>query len=65
MAGGAPTADGEGEIVLGPLGSAVGALEARMITAALKATGDNKPRAAALLDISERALWYKLKKMRG
>ena len=43
---------------------AVEALEARMIDAALAASNDNKPRAAALLDIGERALWYKLKKYR-
>ncbi|MBL8361852.1 MAG: sigma-54-dependent Fis family transcriptional regulator [Rubrivivax sp.] len=61
----AAPAHGEGDVTIGPLNAAVDALEARMITAALKATGDNKPRAAALLDISERALWYKLKKMRG
>ena len=49
---------------LGPLGPAIDALEARMIDLALAAADDNKARAAALLDISERALWYKLKKHR-
>ncbi|MFO1326230.1 MAG: sigma-54 dependent transcriptional regulator [Rubrivivax sp.] len=49
----------------GPLNPAVEALEARLIEAALKAADDNKARAAALLDISERTLWYKLKKLRG
>ena len=53
------------EVRLGPLTAAVEALESRMIEMALKATDDSKPRAAALLDISERALWYKLKKYRG
>jgi two-component system response regulator AtoC len=42
---------------------AVDALEARMIAAALKKSGDNKSKAARLLDISERSLWYKLKKL--
>ncbi|MCC7411126.1 MAG: sigma-54-dependent Fis family transcriptional regulator [Gammaproteobacteria bacterium] len=40
----------------------VEALERELIGAALAATGDNKSRAARLLDISERSLWYKLKK---
>jgi two-component system response regulator AtoC len=35
-------------------------LEDRLITEALRRTGDNKRRAAALLGISERTLWYKL-----
>ncbi len=45
------------------LGPAVDALETRMIAAALKQSGDNKSKAARLLDISERSLWYKLKKL--
>ncbi len=45
------------------LGPAVDALEASMIVAALKESGDNKSKAARLLDISERSLWYKLKKL--
>ena len=60
-------ASGEREAMpvrLGPLGPAIDALEARMIDLALAAADDNKARAAALLDISERALWYKLKKHR-
>jgi two-component system response regulator AtoC len=48
----------------GPLNAAVKALESRLIEQALKASDGSKPRAAALLDISERALWYKLKKYR-
>lgn len=44
------------------LNSAVERLEANMIRAALQQTGDNKTKAARLLDISERSLWYKLKK---
>ncbi len=46
------------------LNSAVEALEAKMITTALRETSDNKTKAARLLDISERSLWYKLKKYR-
>ncbi|MEK8049190.1 sigma-54 dependent transcriptional regulator [Ideonella sp. DXS22W] len=42
------------------LGPAVEAFEDRLIAEALRRTGDNKRRAAALLGISERALWYKL-----
>jgi len=38
------------------------ALERRLIEAALARANDNKARAARLLDISERTLWYKLKK---
>jgi len=45
------------------LGAAVDALETSMIAAALKESGDNKSKAARLLDISERSLWYKLKKL--
>jgi len=44
------------------LGDAVERLESAMIDSALAKVGGNKARAAALLDISERALWYKLKK---
>ena len=46
------------------LNEAVDKLEARLIEAALTKAGGSKARAAALLDISERALWYKLKKRR-
>ena len=42
----------------------VEALESRMIRAALARTGDNKSGASRLLGLSERALWYKLKKYR-
>jgi len=47
---------------LGPLGAAVDALESRMIRQALEKADGSKPKAAALLDISERTLWYKMKK---
>jgi two-component system response regulator AtoC len=46
------------------LNDAVEELEARLIDAALAQAEGNKARAAALLDISERTLWYKLKKYR-
>jgi DNA-binding NtrC family response regulator len=44
------------------LDPAVEALEVRLITAALQAAGGNKSRAAQLLQISERSVWYKIKK---
>ena len=44
------------------LNSALESLEESMIRAALRQTGDNKSKAARVLDISERSLWYKLKK---
>ena len=37
-------------------------LEKRLIQKALATTGDNKAKAAEILDISERSLWYKIKK---
>jgi two-component system response regulator AtoC len=46
------------------LTEAVDELEGRMIDEALARTEGNKAKAAALLDISERTLWYKLKKHR-
>ena len=45
-----------------PLNKAVEALEIELIQTALTRADGNKARAAALLDISERTLWYKLKK---
>lgn len=44
------------------LNCAIETLEAKMIAAALHNTDDNKTKAARLLDISERSLWYKVKK---
>lgn len=41
---------------------ALDSLEETMIRAALVQTGGNKSKAARVLDISERSLWYKLKK---
>ena len=41
---------------------AVEQLERQVILRALGASGDNKPQAARLLGVSERTLWYKLKK---
>lgn len=58
----APPAESPASIQVGPLTPVVEALEARMIEAALAQSEGNKPRAAALLDISERSLWYKIKK---
>jgi two-component system response regulator AtoC len=45
-----------------PLAHAVERYERRLILRALDATGDNKAEAARRLGISERNLWYKLKK---
>jgi len=44
------------------LDSAVEQLERRCIAKALELSGDNKAKASRLLEISERTLWYKLKK---
>jgi two-component system response regulator AtoC len=49
----------------GPMNEVVEALEKRMIEAALSRCDGNKTRAAAQLGISERTLWYKLKKFRS
>jgi two-component system, NtrC family, response regulator AtoC len=57
-----PTLLASSSVSAGPLIPAVEALEALMIQEALAQTKGSKPRAAALLDISERTLWYKLKK---
>jgi two-component system response regulator AtoC len=46
----------------GPLKAQVEALETQLIKAALAQSDDNKSAAARLLDISERALWYKIKR---
>jgi two-component system response regulator AtoC len=47
-----------------PLNQAIEELEASLIGDALTQADGNKAKAAALLDISERTLWYKLKKYR-
>ena len=57
-AAGAPEPDG---LRLEP---AVAALERKLVLRALKATSDNKVEAAKLLGVSERTLWYKLKRYR-
>ena len=44
------------------LDPAVEALESQLITEALRQAGGSKSRAAQLLEISERSVWYKLKK---
>ncbi|MCX7111441.1 MAG: sigma-54 dependent transcriptional regulator [Proteobacteria bacterium] len=46
------------------LDSAVEQLERRCIAKALELSGDNKAKASRLLEVSERTLWYKLKKYR-
>jgi len=43
---------------------ALAELERKLILGALAATGDNKAQAARLLGVSERTLWYKLKRHR-
>ena len=59
-----PAKPAEGAKALPPLNQAVEELEARLIDEALAQAEGNKAKAAALLDISERTLWYKLKKYR-
>ena len=46
-----------------PLEDAIARAERQAIRAALAATDDNKTRAAELLDISVRTLWYKLDRL--
>ncbi|MBS0329403.1 MAG: sigma-54-dependent Fis family transcriptional regulator [Proteobacteria bacterium] len=58
------TASAESQKAPPPLNQAVEDLEARLIDEALAQAEGNKAKAAALLDISERTLWYKLKKYR-
>lgn len=55
----APRAPANEPLVLKPR---VEALEARLIREALSRTANNKAAAARLLEISERALWYKIKR---
>ncbi|ROH88295.1 sigma-54-dependent Fis family transcriptional regulator [Pseudomethylobacillus aquaticus] len=50
----------ETEMLSCSLPDAIEALELRLIKQALQQSGDNKSRAAKLLEISERSLWYKL-----
>ena len=59
-----PTPPADGNKAPPPLTQAVEDLEARLIDEALAQADGNKAKAAALLDISERTLWYKLKKYR-
>ncbi len=58
----APRAASEHAGDLPPLNQAVEELESSLIAQALALADGNKAKAAALLDISERTLWYKLKK---
>ncbi|WP_374479952.1 sigma-54-dependent transcriptional regulator [Zoogloea sp.] len=59
------TGSATSDVPEGPMNEVVEALEKRMIEAALGRCDGNKTRAAAQLGISERTLWYKLKKYRG
>jgi two-component system response regulator AtoC len=56
----APTANEVTMLESLDLGLATEALEDRLIAEALRRSADNKRRAAAILGISERTLWYKL-----
>ena len=61
----APDRTPSGPIPLPPsleLNPAIESLEEAMIRTALVQSGNNKTRAARILDVSERSLWYKLKK---
>jgi two-component system response regulator AtoC len=58
------TSPAEGSKTTPPLNQAIEDLEARLIDEALTQAEGNKAKAAALLDISERTLWYKMKKHR-
>ena len=60
----APVADASGAFESLVLDEHVAALERRLIAAALERSGDNKSAASRLLGVSERTLWYKLKKYR-
>jgi two-component system response regulator AtoC len=62
MSPASPVSPAPDSVALGPLVPAVEAFEARIIEQALAQTDGSKPKTAALLDISERTLWYKLKK---
>ncbi|MEJ2678770.1 MAG: sigma-54 dependent transcriptional regulator, partial [Gemmatimonadota bacterium] len=59
---GAPDTPDSSEDSPPPLREAVERAERQAIVAALRSTGDNKTRAAKLLGISVRTLWYKLEK---
>ena len=63
VASGTAVRDGDG-VAAAPenlsIPTASEALEKHLIAAALRQTGGNKSKAARLLDISERSLWYKL-----
>jgi len=52
------------DVLLEPLTFAVERLETKLIQLALSTAQSNKAKAASLLDISERTLWYKIKKYR-
>lgn len=52
----------EQPVAIAGLNAQVEKLEKKLIQQALEQTGDNKAKAAQLLNISERSLWYKIKK---
>jgi two-component system response regulator AtoC len=58
----APAISSAGEPESLVLEDRVSALERRLITAALERSGDSKAAASRLLGVSERTLWYKIKK---
>jgi two-component system response regulator AtoC len=62
VAASAPAAGDLGESESLMLEEHVSALEKRLITAALERSDDNKSAASRLLGVSERTLWYKIKK---
>ncbi len=57
-----PETTGQAPSPITGLNEQVEQLEKQLIQQALSQTGDNKSKAAQLLGISERSLWYKLKK---
>jgi Nif-specific regulatory protein len=58
------TAEGSGTIPAGSLKHAVATLEREMIADALKTTRGNQAAAAKLLQVSERVVNYKVRKLR-
>ena len=60
----APPTDGSADFDSLLLKNHVETVEKNLIQAALQRSGDNKSAASRLLGVSERALWYKIKKYR-
>jgi len=59
---GSPSGEASVEFESLVLDEHVAALEKQLINAALERSGDNKSAASRLLGVSERTLWYKIKK---